>query len=167
MEQDRYAFKFDGKVDTKAGSQERTEMMAGAQGHRTWSAQDKLAIVIESMVDGVVISDVARKHGLAPQQLFSWRWQFKARKAELLKHHTPDFARAVLDDSDVHDQELPTKPARLAPHPAPCGCQGGLGMTGHTGSSIEITIGRAGIVIRGAVDQGTVATVLKTLAGLA
>jgi transposase len=40
-------------------------------------------IIEETLVPGAVISEVARRHGLAPQQLFTWRRslsRFRARQ---------------------------------------------------------------------------------------
>lgn len=45
-------------------------------GRRRWfSKDDKARIVKETLVPGAVVSDVARRHGLAPQQVFTWRRQ--------------------------------------------------------------------------------------------
>src|SRR4051812_35972227 len=39
----------------------------------------KPGIVEETLVAGAVVSDVARRHGLTPQQLFGWRRQVRQR----------------------------------------------------------------------------------------
>jgi transposase len=44
-----------------------------------WSREEKRAILTESFEDGVVISEVARRYGLRPQQLFTWRNEFRKR----------------------------------------------------------------------------------------
>ena len=59
----------------------RLEVINGALGRRRWSAEVKARIVAESLVPGVVISEVARRHDLLPQQLFAWRHQ--ARQGHL------------------------------------------------------------------------------------
>jgi transposase len=53
----------------------RLEVINGAPGRRRWSAEAKARIVAESLAPGVVISEVARRHDLRPQQLFAWRHQ--------------------------------------------------------------------------------------------
>jgi transposase len=53
----------------------------GALGRRHWSSEAKARIVAESLAPGVVISEVARRHDLRPQQLFAWRHQ--ARQGRL------------------------------------------------------------------------------------
>src|SRR4051794_26817293 len=40
---------------------------------RRWSTEEKIAIVRESFVPGVSVSGIARYHGIAPNQLFTWR----------------------------------------------------------------------------------------------
>ena len=42
---------------------------------RTWSDEEKLAILKETMVPGVVISAVAQRHGIGTGQLYTWRKQ--------------------------------------------------------------------------------------------
>ena len=51
----------------------RIEVINGAGGRRRWSADDKARILEETLVPGAVVSEVARRHGLTPQQLFGWR----------------------------------------------------------------------------------------------
>src|ERR1700758_3664368 len=51
----------------------RMEVFTGAGRRRTWSAAEKAAIVAESYGGGETVCGVARRHGLTPQQLFTWR----------------------------------------------------------------------------------------------
>lgn len=51
----------------------RLEVINGAGGRRRWSADDKARIVEETLIPGAVVSEVARRHDLSPQQLFGWR----------------------------------------------------------------------------------------------
>lgn len=53
----------------------RLGVFTGAGGRRAWTGQQKARIVAESYADGVTVSAVARRHGLALQQLFGWRRQ--------------------------------------------------------------------------------------------
>ena len=45
----------------------------GTERRRRWSLQDKLQIVEETMQPGVTVTEVARRHGLAPSVVFTWR----------------------------------------------------------------------------------------------
>jgi transposase len=51
----------------------RIEVFTGAGRRRSWSAAEKAAIVAESYGAGETVCAVARRHGLTPQQLFTWR----------------------------------------------------------------------------------------------
>jgi transposase len=58
-------------------------VITGARGRRRWSAEAKARIVAESLAPGVVISEVARRHDLRPQQLFAWRHQARLGRLAL------------------------------------------------------------------------------------
>ncbi|MEM7041940.1 MAG: transposase [Pseudomonadota bacterium] len=58
-------------------------MINGDVGRRKWSAERKGEIVAESMQPGVVVSEVARRHNLTPQQLFAWRHDAKQGRLAL------------------------------------------------------------------------------------
>ena len=45
----------------------------GTERRRRWSLQDKLRIVEETLQPGVTVTEVARRHGLAPSVVFTWR----------------------------------------------------------------------------------------------
>ena len=51
----------------------RVEVISGTDRRRLWSKDDKARIIAESLVPGVNVSAVARRHGLHPNQLFKWR----------------------------------------------------------------------------------------------
>ena len=51
----------------------RIEVFTGAGRRRSWAAAEKAASVAESYMSGDTVCGVARRHGLTPQQLFTWR----------------------------------------------------------------------------------------------
>ena len=53
----------------------RLEVITGASGRRRWSADEKARILEEAMAPGAVVSEVARRNGMSPQHLFTWRRQ--------------------------------------------------------------------------------------------
>jgi transposase len=57
---------------------QRVEIITGAGRRRRFSRDTKARIVLESRAPGAVISEVARRHGLTPQQLFAWRRELRA-----------------------------------------------------------------------------------------
>src|SRR6266699_1831685 len=51
----------------------RIEVFTGVGRRRSWSGEEKAAIIAESYGAGETVCAVARRHGLTPQQLFAWR----------------------------------------------------------------------------------------------
>ena len=49
------------------------EVLTGPERRRRWSADEKLAMVRETFEPGKSVSQVARLHGINPNQLFQWR----------------------------------------------------------------------------------------------
>ena len=146
MGRDRFDRKVDRTVDTKPDTIERFEVITGSGRRRSWPFDAKARIVMESLEEGAVISEVARRHGVRPQQLFAWRKQ--------VGDHVPaiGFAPVVVD-------------AATAALPSPAPQSNGAPAT--TLSEIEITLGSAVVRVRGAVDARTLAAVLKVLKVLA
>ncbi len=96
----------------------RFEVFTGAGRRRTWSAEEKAAIVAESHTSGESVCSVARRHGLTPSQLFTWRRQ--ARRALMPPETSPvTFVPAII--------EAPSEPrssrdrARRSRRPRPVG----------------------------------------------
>jgi transposase len=77
MSRDRFDRKVDHTFDTKADIIERVEVITGVGRRRSWPLNVKVRIVMESLEDGAIISEVARRHGIRPQQLFAWRKQVR------------------------------------------------------------------------------------------
>src|SRR3954470_7003191 len=87
----------------------RLEVFTGAGRRRNWPADEKAAIVAESYAPGRTVCGVARRHGLTPAQLFTWRRL--ARRAQLpLKEPPVRFVPAVVNPS-------PGPPLPPAPQP--------------------------------------------------
>jgi transposase len=55
------------------GKIEQIEVITSVQRRRRWSAEEKAAIVQETYAPGMSVSLIARRHGIAPNQLFTWR----------------------------------------------------------------------------------------------
>lgn len=49
------------------------EVITSVQRRRRWTVAEKLEIVEETELPGMSVSYVARKHGVSPSQLFTWR----------------------------------------------------------------------------------------------
>jgi transposase len=52
---------------------EKVEVITPVQRRRRWSAAEKMRMVEESLEPGASVSLVARRHGVDPNQLFTWR----------------------------------------------------------------------------------------------
>lgn len=75
----------------------RLEIFTGAGRRRTWSAEQKAAILAES--DEGSVSAVARRHGLTPPQLFAWRRQ--ARGRSMMAKDRLSFASVVVSSAAI------------------------------------------------------------------
>ena len=64
--------------DMKGGEYRRVEVLTGPDRRRTWDEATKAQVVAESDVPGAVVSAVARRWQIAPQQLFTWRREARA-----------------------------------------------------------------------------------------
>ena len=60
------------------GNIDRVEVITSVQRRRRWPAEEKARIVQETYAPGMSVSLVARRHGIAPNQLFSWRRLYAA-----------------------------------------------------------------------------------------
>jgi transposase-like protein len=53
-------------------STDRVEIITSVQRRRRWTAPEKVRMVEETFEPGMTVSLVARRHGVAPNQLFTW-----------------------------------------------------------------------------------------------
>lgn len=49
------------------------EVLSGVQRRRRWTPEEKVRMVEETYMPGMSVSLVARRHGVASNQLFTWR----------------------------------------------------------------------------------------------
>jgi len=77
----------------------RLEVMEGPTGRRRWPDEVKARIVAETFVPGVRVADVARRHGLRPAHLSSWRRLARQGKLVLPVDDGPVFAPLMLEEA--------------------------------------------------------------------
>ena len=88
------------------------EVLEGPTGRRRWPDDLKARIVAETFEAGARVCDVARRHGLAPQHLSTWRRLARAGKLARKVADEPSFATLVLDD--LAPVELAAAPSPIA-----------------------------------------------------
>ena len=75
---------------------------------------DKARIGEETLAPGAVVSAIARRHGLTPQQLFGWR-RGARRSAEVSDDlGSPRFVPAVVEQPKPEPVHKPRKPRRAS-----------------------------------------------------
>jgi transposase-like protein len=72
----------------------RIEAITGVERRHKWLVQEKAAIAAESVAEGAVVSEVTRRHGLSPQQVFGWSL-LRMLKVEYGKYQPSVFAYAT------------------------------------------------------------------------
>src|SRR3984957_1133150 len=53
----------------------RVEVLGGVERRRRWSRDDKMRIIEETLAPGAVVTEIARRHGIATSLVFTWRRQ--------------------------------------------------------------------------------------------
>jgi transposase len=123
------------------GKIDRVEVITSLQRRRRWSAEEKAAMVQETWAPGMSVSLVARRHGIAPNQLFTWRRLYAsgalsavgageevvaASEYRALQHQVRELQRLLgkktLENEvlrDALDLAQPKKRLLRAPSPAP------------------------------------------------
>ena len=86
----------------------RMEVFTGAGRRRSWSPAEKATIVTESYGPAETVCAVARRHGLTPQQLFTWRRL--ARRSVLAP--APMFVPAVVEATELETPATAAPPRR-------------------------------------------------------
>jgi len=127
----------------------RFEVINGAQGRRRWSADDRARILEETLIPGAVVSAVARRHGLTPQQVFTWRRD--ARKAA----ETPAFVPAVIAQAPTTEPE-PVKALRR---------KAKRGTARRGGATIALDVDGVKVTIENGASPATIAAVIGALKG--
>ena len=67
----------------------RIEILTGVERRRDWSDDDKLQILEEAAAAGARIVDVARRHDIHPQQIYTWRRKLAATRTDAVVSFLP------------------------------------------------------------------------------
>jgi transposase len=144
----------DHKLKSDATAARRLEVITDTGRRRRFSADEKSRIIEETLAPGAVVSEVARRHGLTPQQLFGWRRQARQATSAGADREAPRFVPAVVD------RPIPVRPVRRCGRPRR--------RHPDLGSSvIEVVIDGVTIRVGRGAEPKTVAAVLRALKGTA
>jgi transposase len=174
---DRFDHTFDHKLERKPDGRDdaavdvrRIELITGTGRRRRWLPDVKARILLESLEPGVNISEVARRNGLTPQQLFGWRHQAQlpdsGSTGAPASQQRPRRGRPRLDRST---SQPAMSSAGQAPAPAfapvvigVSAASPGPGAATLPGT-IEIVVGDAVVRLGGQVDAQHIAAVLRAV----
>jgi transposase len=70
-------------------------VISGVQRRRSWSEDQKLAVLAAAFAPGAVVSEVARQADVVPNQIYRWRDQFASRRSR----KGPAFSEVVVTPS--------------------------------------------------------------------
>jgi transposase len=87
----------DHTLKPEATTVRRLEVITGTGRRRRFSEDEKARVVEETLVPGAVASEVARRHGLTPQQVFTWRRQARQPTSTSADAEAQQFVPAVVD----------------------------------------------------------------------
>ncbi|RUT93629.1 IS66 family insertion sequence hypothetical protein [Mesorhizobium sp. USDA-HM6] len=110
---------------------------------------DKARIVAETLEPNAIISEVARRYGLRPQQVFAWRREAR-KQAASAQQESPAFVPAVV--TAPPPEPAPTRPARPR-----------KGKTARDAGVIELEIDGIAMRVGRGADAKTVAAVIRAL----
>ena len=107
---------------------------------------DKARIIAETLEPKAIISEVARRYGLRPQQVFAWRREAR-KQAASAQQESPTFVPAVV---------TPPEPAPMGPAPRKRKVARDAGV-------IELEIEGVAMRVGRGADAKTVAAVIRAL----
>jgi transposase len=133
----------DNVSDNAKGVYRRVEVLTGPGRRRKWSDDDKARIVAEAAHPGVVVSEIARRWQVTPQQVFDWRRQARKALAASMVPAEPAFV-PIVSGAQV-----------AVPDPAAPACR--------SGARIEVRLAGAELRIAAGTDAALLTMVLRAV----
>src|SRR6185312_10184070 len=84
----------------------KMEVLTGIERRRRWSVEEKIRMVDESRRPGMSVSYVARIHGVAPSQLFTWRRRMAEGSREAVRADDDVVSAAEVRELERQVREL-------------------------------------------------------------
>jgi len=141
--------RLDHTLKPQATAVRRLEVITGTGRRRRFSEDEKARVVEETLAPGAVTSAVARRHGLTPQQVFTWRRQARRPAVTSAVVDAPQFVPAVIESS------LPARTVRRGRKRSR--------RADRTSGIIEVEIGGVTVRVGRGAETKTVAAVLRAL----
>jgi len=182
---DRFDHRLERKLESKPDEVDdgvvnirRIELITGTGRRRRCATTDKIRIVVESFEPGGNVSEVARRHGISPQQLFAWRREARTLIAEKSgdpsatapvdqalpltpeaqprSSRPPSSTETAVDAPAFAHVVIAASPIAAPPSSPPPGGH-------HAPGTVEITIGDAIVRVVGHVETSMLAAVLRAV----
>lgn len=128
----------------------RLEIINGIGGRRRWSVDDKARIIEETLAPGAVVSEIARRHGLTPQQVFGWRRAARRPAEDSDDTGSPWFVPAVVEQPKLGPVRKPRRPRRAS-------------RSGDAAGLIELEIGGVTVRVGRGAEARTITAVIHAL----
>ncbi|MFC7706495.1 transposase [Plastorhodobacter daqingensis] len=139
-------------ADGGDGGPLRYSVISGPTGRRQWPDEVKARIVAESFVPGVRVGDVARRHGVLPSQLTTWRRMAKDGHLTLpwesVGLSEPDFVPLIVEEDAA--------PAEAAAVPSVAGSRMEM--------PIEVVVGAVVVRLPAEVSVARLSALVRALA---
>lgn len=132
----------------------KTEILAGPERRRRWSAAEKDQIVAEALAPEASVAAIARRHGVSRSLLYAWR-----REAMVGPPEVPVLVPVVVTaaSESAEKRDAPATTLQAIPGSSGHDAQGGV---------IEIALpSGARLTVHGVVDLKGLRTVLSVLRG--
>ena len=139
--------------DAGTSGVQRFEVFTGAGRRRDWAPEVKASILAESYAGQETVCAVARRHGLSPSQLFTWRRELRKQlegqglTLPIEAAPAPSFVPAVIDPPPAH-QPAPKRTRKPRRSKA---------------SVVELEIDGVAVKIGRGADAGVIAAVIEAL----
>lgn len=135
----------------------KTEILAGPERRRRWSAAEKEQAVAEALLPGANVTAIARRLGVSRSLVYAWRREARPEPSEPAMPALVPVVVASGDGAEAPVKDHGPPGVRSEPARSPRGVGSGV---------IEIAFpGGARLTVRGAVDLKGLRTVLSALRG--